>query len=138
MKFYFSCLFFLLSITLIAQESKTIKATRITNAPKIDGVLDDDVWSSLPKYGNFNMLDAQAGILGDLFGASDPNLAGVTDYKSLLNNLQVDPELRAQLMTRYQIHRLSLDPTKEDSLKNMATRMLEKAKQQSLEDPDRN
>lgn len=96
------------------------------------------IQKQIDETGNFNMLDAQAGILGDLFGASDPNLAGVTDYKSLLNNLQVDPDLRAQLMTRYQIHRLSLDPTKEDSLKIMVTRMLEKAKQQSLEDPDRN
>lgn len=36
---------------------KTIKATRIDNPPKIDGVLDDDVWKNLPEYGDFFMLE---------------------------------------------------------------------------------
>ncbi|RZS93651.1 DUF5916 domain-containing protein [Aquimarina brevivitae] len=38
-----------------AQKNKEILAKRITNAPKIDGQLDDAVWQSLPAYGNFFM-----------------------------------------------------------------------------------
>lgn len=36
---------------------KTIEATRIKNPPKIDGILDDDVWKDLPAYGDFLMLE---------------------------------------------------------------------------------
>lgn len=43
---------------------KTIEATRISNAPNIDGVLDDKIWKSLPKYGDFNMLEP--GIEGEI------------------------------------------------------------------------
>ncbi len=42
---------------LSAQTKKTIEATRITNAPRIDGILDDEVWQSLPVYGDFNMFE---------------------------------------------------------------------------------
>ncbi|MGB0949692.1 MAG: DUF5916 domain-containing protein, partial [Marinirhabdus sp.] len=34
---------------------KTLGAARISDPPKIDGVLDDPVWRSLPRYGDFNM-----------------------------------------------------------------------------------
>ena len=37
--------------------SKTLQATRITKAPKIDGVLDDQVWESLPTYADFQMFE---------------------------------------------------------------------------------
>lgn len=40
---------------LFAQEKKTIEAARISNPPRIDGILDDEVWQSLPSYGDFNM-----------------------------------------------------------------------------------
>lgn len=36
--------------------SKNVSATRITNPPKIDGVLDDDIWQTLPEYSDFYML----------------------------------------------------------------------------------
>lgn len=39
------------------QERKTIEATRINTPPKIDGVLDDAIWQSLPAYGDFNMYE---------------------------------------------------------------------------------
>lgn len=42
---------------LLAQGKKTIEATRITDAPKIDGILDDAIWKSLPSYGNFFMYE---------------------------------------------------------------------------------
>ncbi|WP_074406028.1 DUF5916 domain-containing protein [Aquimarina megaterium] len=47
----------LLFITLqsFAQERKEIIAERINNPPKIDGVLDDDVWKTIPTHGNFQM-----------------------------------------------------------------------------------
>ncbi|WP_108807475.1 DUF5916 domain-containing protein [Aquimarina spinulae] len=47
----------LLFITLqsFAQERKEIIAERINNPPKIDGVLDDDVWKTIPAHGNFQM-----------------------------------------------------------------------------------
>ena len=35
--------------------SKNVSATRITNPPKIDGVLDDDIWQTLPEYSDFYM-----------------------------------------------------------------------------------
>lgn len=48
---------FLLFITLhsFAQERKEIIAERINNPPKIDGVLDDEVWKTLPAHGDFQM-----------------------------------------------------------------------------------
>ena len=49
---------FLLHTTLLfSQQEKTLTATRISQAPSIDGVLDDAIWNSLPYYGDFNMLE---------------------------------------------------------------------------------
>ena len=42
---------------LFSQQEKTLTATRISQAPSIDGVLDDAIWNSLPYYGDFNMLE---------------------------------------------------------------------------------
>lgn len=36
------------------QEKKTLRAQRIDNPPKIDGVLDDQVWKTLPVQNSFN------------------------------------------------------------------------------------
>lgn len=46
-----------ISFSSIAQESKTLQATRITTPPKIDGTLDDSVWENLPVYSDFFMLE---------------------------------------------------------------------------------
>lgn len=64
MKFIILFLLSLLSLTTYGQEQKTIQATRITNAPKIDGKLNDEVWKTIPKYGDFNML--QPGTEGEI------------------------------------------------------------------------
>ena len=40
-----------------AQEKKTMEAVRTENAPKIDGILDDELWKSLPAYGDFKMYE---------------------------------------------------------------------------------
>ncbi|OAB78130.1 DUF5916 domain-containing protein [Cochleicola gelatinilyticus] len=52
--------YFLLSYSSVfaqTEERKTLQATRINSAPKIDGVLDDSIWKSLPTYGNFFMYE---------------------------------------------------------------------------------
>ena len=55
----------LLNTTLLfSQQEKTLTATRISESPKIDGVLDDTVWNNLPYYGDFNMLEP--GTQGDI------------------------------------------------------------------------
>ncbi len=120
-QYFFLMLFLLINCAIV-------KAQTPTTNEKIQKQIDST--------GNFNMMDAQAGIFGDLFGASDPNFAGVTDYKTLLARLEIDPEQREELLTQYKIHRLSQDPTKQDSLRIMVTKMLEKAKQKTLNDPD--
>ena len=48
-------LLFLIPFVSFSQEKKSLEATRIDNPPKIDGILDDAVWESLPSYGNFFM-----------------------------------------------------------------------------------
>ncbi len=45
----------LLSLCSFAQERKEIIAKRISNPPKIDGILDDTVWQTLPAHGEFKM-----------------------------------------------------------------------------------
>ncbi len=42
---------------LFSQQQKTLTATRIYKAPVIDGQLDDSIWSTLPYFGDFNMLE---------------------------------------------------------------------------------
>ena len=81
MKFYFYALLLLLSFPLMAQESKTIKAKRIKDAPKIDGVLDDAVWNTLPKYGDFNMLEP--GIEGDIPEGFETEIQFAYDDKAI-------------------------------------------------------
>ncbi|WP_340063085.1 DUF5916 domain-containing protein [Ascidiimonas aurantiaca] len=51
-------LFVLLTFSSYSQiERKTLKATRIQDSPKIDGVLDDPIWDSLPAHGDFFMFE---------------------------------------------------------------------------------
>lgn len=57
LKQFLAILFLLNSIVIISQEQKSIAATRIENPPKIDGVLDDTVWESLPKAVDFHMYE---------------------------------------------------------------------------------
>ncbi|MCF6306690.1 MAG: carbohydrate binding family 9 domain-containing protein [Flavobacteriaceae bacterium] len=48
--------FILLScFSAFSQDKKTIEATRIEIPPKIDGIIDDEIWKSLPVANNFNM-----------------------------------------------------------------------------------
>ncbi len=44
-------------VQVYSQEKKNLEAVRIEITPKIDGVLDDAIWDSLPAYGDFNMYE---------------------------------------------------------------------------------
>lgn len=50
-------LLLLLCIIATAQQQKTIEAVRTEVPPKIDGILDDAIWESLPAYGDFFMYE---------------------------------------------------------------------------------
>jgi len=55
--FKFTALLALFFIPLLtySQQSKTMEVVRITEAPRIDGVLDDPIWNTLQAYGDFKM-----------------------------------------------------------------------------------
>ena len=53
--FKFIVFFFLSTMLMMAQEKKEIHAKRISNPPKIDGILSDEVWQDIPASGNFHM-----------------------------------------------------------------------------------
>ena len=50
-------LLLIFSIAGFSQEKKNIEAIRINTPPKIDGVLDDEIWKSLPIATDFNMFE---------------------------------------------------------------------------------
>ena len=56
---YLLVVFFILnSVICSAQErKKTIEAVRIDDPPKIDGILDDNIWQSIPANGDFFMYE---------------------------------------------------------------------------------
>ncbi len=54
-KFIFSFILLLSCFSSFAQEKKSIEAVRISTPPKIDGVLDDEIWKSIPAANDFNM-----------------------------------------------------------------------------------
>jgi len=56
-------LFIICSVTtVIAQEKKSLNITKTDNAPKIDGVLDDAIWSKVEVATNFVQYDPEMGI----------------------------------------------------------------------------
>ena len=58
MRCILSLLLLLLSTsTFFSQEKKEIEANRISNPPKIDGVLDDDIWKSISGVSDFKMFE---------------------------------------------------------------------------------
>jgi len=65
-------IFLFIFSTLITQQvlsqTKELVATRVHTSPKIDGVLDDTIWSELTSYGNFNMFEpGNEGVIEDTF-----------------------------------------------------------------------
>ena len=58
MRYILSLLLLLLSTsTFFSQEKKEIEANRMSNPPKIDGVLDDDIWKSISGVSDFKMFE---------------------------------------------------------------------------------
>lgn len=53
----FLLLFLSSTTSFFSQEKKEIVANRINNPPKIDGILNDDLWKSLPAVSDFNMFE---------------------------------------------------------------------------------
>jgi Domain of unknown function (DUF5916) len=47
--------FLFVATSFYSQEKKTLEATRISNPPKINGILNDEVWQKIPTYGDFRM-----------------------------------------------------------------------------------
>ncbi len=50
-------LLLVISPSLLSQEQKKIQAKRISQPPKIDGILEDEVWNNIPASNNFYMLE---------------------------------------------------------------------------------
>ncbi len=105
-----SILIFFCCHQIMAQEKKTIQATRITEAPKIDGFLDDAVWGTLPFYGNFNMYEpGNEGVIPESYKSeiklayddkavyiaaylSDPNPDAISSQFSQRDNVNVQAD----------------------------------------------
>jgi hypothetical protein len=68
LKYSFLILLLIFSYRANSQQQKTIEAVRIENPPKIDGLLDDDVWQALQPNGKFNMYEpGNSGIIPETY-----------------------------------------------------------------------
>ncbi len=88
-----------------------------------------------------NLLDEQVKILGSVFemgDASENPFGGATNYLELLEQSDMDPELKKELREQYQIYDLSLDPKKKDSLALAFNKKLKEAMEKSLNDTQNN
>lgn len=56
-KHFIFLLLIIISNATFSQEKKSIEAVRINTPPKIDGLLDDEIWKSLPIATDFNMFE---------------------------------------------------------------------------------
>ena len=54
--FFFYFLIFS-TTTIFSQGKKKLEATRVSISPKIDGILNDDVWRAIPVTSGFNMYE---------------------------------------------------------------------------------
>lgn len=102
-----------------AQSQKIIEATRITDSPKIDGVLDDAIWKSLPTYGDFFMYEpGNDGIISDSYKSEvklayddkavyvaayllDPNPDEIKSQYSQRDNVNVQADLFTVAINTY-------------------------------------
>lgn len=84
-----------------------------------------------------NLLDEQVKVLNSVFalgGEADNPLGGATNYLQLLNQSDMDPELKKELKEQYKIYDLSLDPNKKDSLAIAFNKKLQEAMEKSQND----
>lgn len=88
-----------------------------------------------------NLLDEQVNILNSVFEMGDTSenpFGGATNYMELLEQSDMDPELKKELSEQYKIYNLSLDPKKKDSLALIFNKKLKASVDKSLNDPQNN
>ncbi|MDB4293067.1 hypothetical protein N9954_06620 [Maribacter sp.] len=82
-----------------------------------------------------NLLDEQTKMFGHIFtiaGTGEDNpLGNATDYQDLIKKMEMPEAQKEMLLEQYKVYDLSLDPSKEDSLKIMVNKMLTKVMQKS-------
>ena len=87
-----------------------------------------------------NILDAQAKMLGKVFGNVDTEegraLSKVNNYLDLVEQANFPPDVKKNLLDQYKLYELSLDPKKKDSLKLMFNEKLSEAMAKSASNPE--
>jgi len=86
------------------------------------------------KDGNINLLDAQANILGNVFGDSLTGGKGkITNYLDLVKHSDLSAEDKKKLTEAYLSYSKSIDPKSKDSLETaMAERFMQSQKKDSI------
>ncbi len=86
------------------------------------------IQKEIDQTGNFNLLDAQAGILGDIFGKQGgvSEFQGIENYNDLIKDIE-DPKLKKELKKQYQIYSTTNNPSKKDSIASQMQRRIEEA-----------
>lgn len=77
-----------------------------------------------------NIIDEQVNILNSVFemgGAAENPFSGATDYLQLLEQSDMDPELKETLKEQYDLYDTSLDATRKEELKIKMNKMLNEA-----------
>lgn len=93
---------------------------------------------SLDSTKQMNLLDEQTKIFGQVFelggmGADNP-FGGATNYLQLLDQIEMDPEMKKELRDHYNLYDMSLDPKKKDSLGIAFSQKLQEAMEKSQND----
>lgn len=81
-----------------------------------------------------NLIDEQVKILNSVFEMGDPSdnpFGGATNYLQLLEQSDMDAELKEELENQYELYELSLDPKKKDSLRIVFSQRLQEAMEKS-------
>lgn len=93
--------------------------------------------SNIDSTPSMNLLDEQVKVLNSAFalgGESGNPLGGATSYLELLEQSELDPELKKEFREQYQLYELSLDPNKKDSLRIAFNVKLQEAMAKSQHD----
>jgi len=94
-------LFSVFSISAIAQEKKVLHITRTENPPKIDGILDDSVWTNAEEANNFIQFRPDMGVEESPNQKSIVKMAYNDDAVFFAAYLHDDPkEIRKQFSSR--------------------------------------
>lgn len=83
------------------------------------------------------LMDEQVKILNSVFalgGEADNPLGGATSYLQLLEQSEMDAEMKKELRDQYNLYDMSLDPKKKDSLSVVFSQKLQEAMEKSRND----